>query len=84
MPLARLTSPLHSRLPIDPIQALYWSAVINGVMAAPIIVLMMMLADNSDVMRQFTLSPWLRIVGWITAGVMTLCVVDMFATMGME
>ena len=67
-------------LPIDPIRALYWSAVINGVMAAPIIVVMMNLASNPRVMGRFTLSPWLKIVGWITAAVMALCVVGLIAS----
>jgi Mn2+/Fe2+ NRAMP family transporter len=70
-------------LPVDPIRALYWSAVINGVMAAPIIVVMMHLASNSRVMARFTLTPWLWVVGWITAAVMALCVVGLFATLMM-
>jgi Mn2+/Fe2+ NRAMP family transporter len=47
---------------------------------APIIVVMMNLATNRRVMAQFTLSPWLRIVGWLTAVVMALCVVGLIAT----
>ena len=50
-------------LPIDPIRALYWSAVINGVMAAPIIVVMMNLASDPRVMARFTLPPWLTSYG---------------------
>ena len=68
-------------LPIDPMRALYWSAVINGVMAAPIIVVMMKLATNPAVMAQFTLPLWMRMIGWMTAVVMALCVVGLFATM---
>jgi NRAMP (natural resistance-associated macrophage protein)-like metal ion transporter len=67
--------------PIDPIRALYWSAVINGVMVAPIIVVMMKLATNPQVMAGFTLTPWLRIVGWITAGVMAFCVAGFLGTL---
>ena len=67
-------------LPFDPIRALYWSAVINGVMVAPILVVMMQLASNRRVMTQFTLSPWLRVLGWLTAFVMSLCVVGLIAT----
>jgi NRAMP (natural resistance-associated macrophage protein)-like metal ion transporter len=68
-------------LPIDPIRALYWSAVINGVMAAPIIVVMMLLASNPRVMGEFTLSASLRAFGWLTAAVMALCAVGLFVTM---
>ena len=66
--------------PIDPIRALFWSAVINGIMVAPIIVVMMNLATNRKVMTQFTLSPWLRVVGWLTAVVMAFCVVGLIAS----
>ena len=67
-------------LPFDPMRALYWSAVINGVMVAPIIVVMMNVAASRRVMARFTLSPWLRVIGWLTAGVMALCVVGLIVT----
>ncbi|MGH7155458.1 MAG: NRAMP family divalent metal transporter, partial [Acetobacteraceae bacterium] len=72
--LATVIGILLNFAPIDPIRALFWSAVINGVMAAPIIVAMMLLADNPKVMGDFTLSPALRVVGWIAAAAMTACV----------
>jgi NRAMP (natural resistance-associated macrophage protein)-like metal ion transporter len=68
-------------VPIDPIRALYWSAVINGVMAAPIIVVMMKLANDTRVMARFTLSLWMTIMGWITAAVMAACVVGLLTTL---
>jgi NRAMP (natural resistance-associated macrophage protein)-like metal ion transporter len=68
-------------LPLDPMRALYWSAVINGVMAAPIIVVMMKLATDPRVVGRFTLPRWMRVIGWITAVVMALCVVGLFGTM---
>jgi Mn2+/Fe2+ NRAMP family transporter len=49
-------------------------------MAAPIIVVMMHLASNPRVMGRFTLSLWLRVVGWITAAVMAFCVVGLVAS----
>ena len=49
--------------PLDPIKALFWSAVINGVAAAPIMTMIMLLASRKAVMRQFTLSPWLKSLG---------------------
>jgi NRAMP (natural resistance-associated macrophage protein)-like metal ion transporter len=67
-------------LPFDPIRALYWSAVINGIMVAPIIVVMMHLATSRRVMTQFTLNAWLRVVGWLTAIVMGFCVVGLIAS----
>jgi NRAMP (natural resistance-associated macrophage protein)-like metal ion transporter len=66
-------------LPVDPIQALYWSAVINGVMVAPIIAFMMLLASSKRVMGDFTLSLPLKLLGWTTAIVMGACVIGLIA-----
>ena len=49
-------------------------------MVAPIIVVMMKLATNRQVMTRFTLSPWLRVIGWLTAIVMAFRVVGLIAT----
>jgi len=78
--MATVVGTIINFLPVDPIRALYWSAVINGVMAAPIIVVMMQLASNPRVMGRFTLSLWLKVVGWITAVVMAFCVVGLIAS----
>jgi len=66
--------------PIDPIKALYWSAVINGVVAAPVMVLIMLMACRPGVMGQFVLSPVLRLLGWLATGAMGLAVLAMLAT----
>jgi len=66
--------------PIDPIKALFWSAVVNGVVAVPVMVMMMVLASRSSVMGEFTLGPLLKSFGWIATGVMALAAVGMFAT----
>ena len=55
---------------ISPIKALYWSAVINGVVAVPVLVVTMLLSGNSNVMGQFKITATLRIVGWVTTLVM--------------
>jgi Mn2+/Fe2+ NRAMP family transporter len=70
-------------LPIDPIKALYWSAVINGVMVTPIIAFMMLLASSKRVMGDFTLSLPLKLLGWTTATVMGACVVGLIAVAAM-
>lgn len=69
--------------PVDPIRALYWSAVINGVMVAPIIAFMMLLASSRRVMGDFILSLPLKLLGWLAALVMGLCVVGLLATVAM-
>jgi NRAMP (natural resistance-associated macrophage protein)-like metal ion transporter len=65
---------------IDPIKALLWSAVINGLIAVPIMVVMMLLAQRRDVMGEFVVSPRLRALGWTATGVMALVVVAMLIT----
>ena len=65
--------------PIDPIKALFWSAVINGVIAVPIMVVMMMMAVRPDVMGEYAIGPKLRVLGWLSTLVMFLVVVAMFA-----
>ncbi|MES2742425.1 MAG: Nramp family divalent metal transporter [Pseudomonadota bacterium] len=67
--------------PIDPIKALLWSAQINGVIAVPIMVVMMLLAHNKRIMGRFTLTRRHTVIGWIGVAVMLAAVVAMFATM---
>lgn len=67
---------------IDPIQALYWSAVVNGVIAVPVMVVVMLLAVRPAVMGAFVISRRLRVLGWLCTVVMTLAVLAMFATLG--
>lgn len=62
---------------MNPIKALYYSAVINGLVAVPIIAIMMLVAANAKVMGQFTVHGWLRYLGWTTAIVMGLASVAM-------
>lgn len=66
--------------PIDPIKALFWSAVINGVIAVPIMVVIMLMVARPDVMGQFVISPRLRITGWLATAVMALAVLAMAVT----
>jgi NRAMP (natural resistance-associated macrophage protein)-like metal ion transporter len=66
--------------PIDPIKALFWSAVINGICAAPVMAIMMLLATRTVVMGQFVLPLALRILGWLATGIMALAAVVMVGT----
>jgi NRAMP (natural resistance-associated macrophage protein)-like metal ion transporter len=65
---------------IDPIKALFWSAVINGVIAVPIMAVMMLMAARADVMGQFVITPRLRILGWLATAVMAIAVLAMGIT----
>ncbi|MGZ8983332.1 MAG: NRAMP family divalent metal transporter [Methylotenera sp.] len=68
--------------PIDPIKALYWSAVINGIISVPIMALMMLMAVRPEIMGRFTITLKLKILGWVCTGVMALAVIAMFWTLG--
>ncbi len=65
---------------IDPTTALYWSAVINGVIAVPLMAVMMLMAAEPKVMGRFILPRGLRILGWAATAVMCLTVLAMFGT----
>ncbi len=67
---------------ISPIKALFWSAVINGVVAGPIMVLMMFMGNNDRIMGQFTLNKRQNVLGWIGAVVMIVAAIGLFATWG--
>jgi NRAMP (natural resistance-associated macrophage protein)-like metal ion transporter len=67
--------------PIDPIKALYWSAVINGVISVPIMAIMMMMAVRADIMGRFIIGSGLKILGWLCTGIMALAAIAMLWTM---
>jgi Mn2+/Fe2+ NRAMP family transporter len=64
--------------PISPMKALFWSAVINGLVAVPLIVVIILLASRQSVMGPFTSSRPIMALGWIGAAVMGLAAVLMF------
>jgi Mn2+/Fe2+ NRAMP family transporter len=67
-------------LPVDPVKELFWSAVINGVIAVPIMVVMMLLASRRTAMGAHVIGTRLRVLGWIATAVMAATVVAMLAT----
>lgn len=68
--------------PLDPIKALYWSAVINGVAAVPLMVVMMLMGSRTKVMGEFTM-PWpIKICGWAATAAMAAAAIVMFVTWG--
>lgn len=62
---------------LDPIKALVWSAVVNGVVAVPIMFVMMRLGSNRTILGDYTLSLRHRILGWFATFVMFAAVVAM-------
>ncbi|WP_454883303.1 NRAMP family divalent metal transporter [Sphingomonas oryzagri] len=67
---------------LDPIKALFWSAVVNGVVAVPVMAMVMRLASRPDTMGRFVISRGLKITGWLATAVMAAAAVGMFATWG--
>jgi NRAMP (natural resistance-associated macrophage protein)-like metal ion transporter len=78
--LATLGGVVLDFTPINPIRALFWSAVVNGVIAVPIMVVMMLLADDARVMGAFTVTRRLKALGWLATWTMAAAVVAMFVT----
>ncbi len=63
---------------MSPMKALFWSAVINGIVAVPLMVVIILLVRNKAVMGSFTSSRPILILGWIGAILMGLAAVRMF------
>jgi len=79
--LATLGGVLLDFAPVDPIAALVLSAQINGVIAVPIMAVMMLLAHNRKIMGIYTLSTRHTVIGWAGVAIMLVAVVAMFATL---
>lgn len=64
--------------PLDPIKALFWSAVVNGVIAVPILGATMILATRRDEMGAYVASPGQRIFGWAATAIMGIAAAGLF------
>jgi Mn2+/Fe2+ NRAMP family transporter len=64
--------------PISPMKALFWSAVINGVVAVPLMIVIILLVSKKSVMGHFTERRVIVILGWIATAVMGAAAVRMF------
>ena len=67
-------------VPIDPMKALFWSAVINGIVAVPVMAVMMLMAARSAVMGRFALGGPLRALGWTGTLVVAAAVIALATT----
>jgi NRAMP (natural resistance-associated macrophage protein)-like metal ion transporter len=65
----------------DPMQALFWSAVINGVIAVPMMVVMMLVVSRHQQMGRFTARPLLKLFGWAATAVMAIAALAMFVSL---
>jgi Mn2+/Fe2+ NRAMP family transporter len=66
--------------PLNPIKALYWSAVINGVVAVPVMIAMMHMTGNRRIMGPFRIHDGLRLMGWLTTAAMAVAAIIMCVT----
>ena len=64
--------------PMPPMKALFWSAVINGLVAVPLMAVVIILASRRSVMGKFTAARWVRVIGWIATAIMGSAAVWMF------
>jgi NRAMP (natural resistance-associated macrophage protein)-like metal ion transporter len=80
--IATLLGVVLNFTPVDPIKALFWSAVINGVIAVPVMVIVMLLSARTEVMGRFAVTGRLRLLGWAATVVMGAAVIVMIATWG--
>jgi Mn2+/Fe2+ NRAMP family transporter len=78
--LATLIGLVMNFLRMNPVKALVWAAVLNGIVAAPLMVIIMLMASNGKVMGKFELPRYLLRIGWLAAAVMACVCVGVFAT----
>jgi Mn2+/Fe2+ NRAMP family transporter len=64
--------------PINPIKALFWSSVINGIVAVPLMVMIILLSSKRSVMGAYVERGWIRVLAWIATAVMGMAVIWMF------
>lgn len=67
--------------PVDPVKELFWSAVLNGIIAVPIMAVMMLLASRRSTMGENVIAVRLRCAGWLATGVMAASVLAMLLTL---
>jgi NRAMP (natural resistance-associated macrophage protein)-like metal ion transporter len=67
--------------PIDPIKALLWAAVINGVISVPIMAVMMRMAVRPEIMGTLTIRPRLQRLGWLATALMAVAVLAMIVSL---
>ena len=78
--IATLAGTAMNFVHVNPIKALFWTAVINGVIAVPMLAAVMLVAAKQKAMGEFAISGKLRAMGWLTTAVMAACVAGMAVT----
>ena len=77
---ATLVGMLINFLGINPITALFWTAVLNGFLAPPLLIVIMLIANNGEIMGKRVNGRWTNLLGWATTIVMTVAAVALVIT----
>lgn len=75
---------LISLIGIDPIQALYYTAVLNGIVAPPLLLMIMLIANDDKIMGSRTNGRLSNVLGWVTTAAMTLSAIALLASMALN
>ena len=67
-------------LHIDPVKALFWAAILNGLVAAPLMAVIMIMASSRKVMGKLVIPPYLKTMGWLATAVMFCACIGAFIT----
>lgn len=65
---------------INPMRALFWTAVINGIIAPPLLIVVMLVSNNKNVMGPRVNGLWTNVIGWVAATLMFAAMIAMFLT----
>ena len=64
----------------NPIRMLFLSAVLNGLLAPPLLLLVMLVGNNKAIMGEHANGRWLNLLGWLATAVMFFAAIAFFAT----
>jgi NRAMP (natural resistance-associated macrophage protein)-like metal ion transporter len=76
--IATITGVSLNAFGIDPVRGLFWAAILNGLIAAPLLAVIMTMASSRKVMGNFVIPPYLRWVGWLATGIMICACLGLF------
>ena len=66
---------------INPIDALVWASVINGVLAPPVLAIVMLIGKNREIMGERVNNAWMNVLGWTATAVMGAAAVALLVTL---
>jgi Mn2+/Fe2+ NRAMP family transporter len=78
--VSTLVGALMNFVGINPIDALFWTSVINGVLAPPLLVLIMLVANNPSIMERRKNGMWLNVLGWLATVLMFAAAIGLVLT----